>query len=134
MKFRLPAKAFSTAVLTALAPGVAAAASPEPPAAQAVAASASTTLACTAVMTVPRPRQNSTTVVHITGLGARAAVSTLAHYKSTNTRHTAVAGVNRVANIPYLVSRATKGYKVVVQVTASLGTTRWPCSTSFIPS
>ncbi len=130
MKFRLLAMAFSTAMLT-LAPGVAAAA---PPAAQAVAASPSTTLACTAVMTVPRPRQNSTTVVHITGLEARAAVSTLAHYRSTNTRHTAVAGVNRVANVPYLVSRATKGYKVVAQVTASLGTTRWACSTSFIPS
>ena len=89
---------------------------------------------CKASMSVPKPKQNTTTVVRISGVGAAAKVTTVAHYKSTNTKKTATATAKGAASVAYKISRATKGYRVVVAVTAVKGSKHWSCSTAFVPS
>ena len=89
---------------------------------------------CKASMSVPKPKQSTTTVVRVSGVGGGASITTVAHYKSTNTTKTAKATAAGAASVPYKISRATKGYRVVVAVTAVKGSKRWSCSTAFVPS
>jgi hypothetical protein len=90
-------------------------------------------LTCAASMSNPSPADYSTTdvIVH-TGV-AGATVTATAHYKTTDTTHQATADGNGVADIPFRISRATPGYTVDVDITATAhGATRY-CSTSFTP-
>lgn len=111
---------------------------PAPAPAPSTAAPAATTaapaaaLACSASMSNPTPSQYSTTtaVVHTAG---GAAVSATAHYKTTDTTNSGTADSSGVADIPFRISRATKGYTVVVDVTVTLSGRSASCSTSFTP-
>ena len=93
----------------------------------------SASLSCSASMSNASPSDYSTTDV-IVHTSAGAAVTTTAHYKSTDTTHTGTADGSGVATIPYDISRATVGYTVVVDVTVSAGRAAASCSTSFTPS
>lgn len=83
-------------------------------------------------MTDSTPEDNSATdvVVH-TAAGAR--VSATAHYKTTNTSHSTTASGSGRAEIEFLISRATPGYRVVVTVSVSAHGSSGSCSTSFVP-
>jgi hypothetical protein len=91
------------------------------------------TLTCSARMSNSSPTDYSTVDVIVdTGLNG-ASVTATAHYKTTDTTHTRAAGNNGEATIPFHIGRATVGYRVVVDVTASgAGSTR-SCSTAFTP-
>jgi hypothetical protein len=91
------------------------------------------TLTCSARMSNSSPTDYSTVDVIVdTGLNG-ASVTATAHYKTTDTTHTMAAGNSGVATIPFHIARATVGYQVVVDVTASgAGSTR-SCSTAFTP-
>jgi len=91
------------------------------------------TRSCTVSMSVPRPAQYTTTVVRVSGVGGSAKVTTAAHYKTTTNRKQNTASAAGKVSVPYSISRATKGYKVVVNVSATKGSTTWKCSTSFTP-
>jgi hypothetical protein len=95
-------------------------------------ADAAARLACSAHMSNASPVQNSRTDVLITTAGS-AAVTTTAHYKTTNTTHSAAANGQGRADIKYLISRATKGYRVVVTVSVRKGASSGSCTTSFTP-
>ena len=96
-------------------------------------AEASGKLPCTASMSNSRPPQNSTTNVLVKTTAA-ATVTTVAHYKSTNTTNTGRSNGSGRATIPYKISRATRGYRVVVSVTVKKGSVSGSCSTSFTPA
>ena len=96
-------------------------------------APASSTLACSASMTDATPTRYSTTTV-VVRTAAGADVSATAHYKSTSTTHTAVADGSGVARLPFMISGATLGYTVVVDVIATSGSAHATCSTSFTPT
>ncbi len=91
------------------------------------------TKACTATVSVAKPKQYSTVTVRISKLPGSKPVTTVAHYKSTNTKKTARSNSKGQASVAYKISRATVGYKVVVNVTAQSGTQKYACSTSFVP-
>lgn len=97
-------------------------------------AEASSTRSCAAHMTVAHPHHYGTTQVVVTKLAKGAKVTTVAHYKSTNTKKTATATSAGKATTTYRVASATYGRKVPVTVTAVKGSTRWTCSTSFTPA
>jgi ribosomal protein S6 len=78
------------------------------------------------------PTQNSTINV-LVSTSASASVATLAHYKTTATAHTGTANSLGKASIAYRISRATKGYRVVVSVTVRKGSATGTCSTAFVP-
>jgi hypothetical protein len=123
------------ALLTAGAalPAVAAPAVASPAAAAPAAASpASAALPCHASMSNNRPRDYTTIYVkvHTTGY---AAVTTVAHYRTTSHKKTGTAGKRGNAAIGYYISGATPGYKVVVSVRVVRGHRSGSCSTSFIP-
>ena len=59
-----------------------------------------------------------------------AGVSTVAHYKTTNSEHDGTAGSTGTANISFSIGNPSKGYTVVVTVTTTSGQS---CSTSFTP-
>ena len=101
--------------------------------AAAVPADAATKIPCSAHMSNSKPKQNSTTNVLVTTAGS-AAVTTVAHFKTTNTTHKATASKSGKASIAYKVARATKGYKIVVSVTVKKGASTATCSTSFTPA
>ena len=86
---------------------------------------------CTASVSVTRPAQYTTTVVRVSGVGGSAKVATAAQYKTTTNRKQTTASTAGKASVAYYVSGATKGYKVVVNVYATKGSTSWKCSTSF---
>lgn len=90
-------------------------------------------LTCKARVSPSSPSQYSTVTVTVT-TGARATVTATAHYKTTDTTHTGTAGSTGIASIPFKISRATIGYPVLVDVTASLGGRYADCSTSFTPA
>jgi uncharacterized membrane protein YidH (DUF202 family) len=100
------------------------------PTAVATAATAPTR-GCVASVSNPRPVQNSTVVVTVRGVAGGAAVTSVAHFKSTNTTHRFGAAANGTGSTAYPISRATHGYRVVVSVTAAKGSARWSCSTAF---
>jgi len=90
------------------------------------------TLACTARVSDASPAQYSTVDVFV-GTKASAAVIATAHYKTKDTVKTARADGAGTATIAYAISRATKGFRVVVSVVVTLGTARSSCATSFTP-
>ena len=78
------------------------------------------------------PRQYSTDYV-LVSTERSASVRTTAHYKTTVTTHTATANTHGKASVTYRISRATKGYRVVVSVAVRKGSAVGSCSTSFTP-
>lgn len=88
---------------------------------------------CAAKMSISKPRQYSNTVVKVSKVGAKAKVTTTAHYKTTKTKKKATASTKGAANLKYYISGATPGKKVSVTVVAKKGKTTWKCSTSFKP-
>lgn len=103
------------------------------PVALAASPAAAATPSCAVSMSVPRPAQHTTTVVRVSGVGGSAKVTTAAHYKTTTNTKQAIASTKGQASVAYSIASATKGYKVVVSVTATKGSTTWKCSTSFTP-
>jgi hypothetical protein len=74
----------------------------------------------------------TTTIVDVTTAG-HAYVTTVAHYKTTNTSHQAIADGSGLAIVPYRISSATPGRSVPVNVTVVLSARSGACSTSFTP-
>lgn len=95
-------------------------------------ASAAAPLKCHAWMTNARPADYTTIGVRVQ-TASHAKVTTVAHYKTVDTRHTAKAGAGGGATLWYYISRATPGYKVVVTVSSTRGKRHGYCRTSFIP-
>ena len=67
-------------------------------------------------------------------IAAGAAVTAVAQYKTTSHQKSATADAQGGARIPYDMSDATKGYQVVVDVTAARNGATAQCSTSFTPA
>ncbi len=107
-------------------PATAAVATTAAPAAPAAA------LRCHASMSNSRPKDYTTIDVNI-GTVRYAGVTTVAHYKTVNTKHTGKANAKGNAEIGYYISGAKPGYRVNVSVTVTSGRSRGSCSTSFIP-
>ena len=89
-------------------------------------------LPCHASMSNAHPADYTTTTVNVKTV-ADARVITVAHYRTVNTKHRGRANRQGKAHIPYYISGATPGYRVVVDVTV-----KWPhrtgtCKTSFTP-
>jgi len=104
---------------TALTGGVAMAAAAKP-------------LACSASMSNTHPADYTYTSVRV-HTGNFAAVTTVAHYRTTNTTHHGTAGHKGNVSISYYISGATPGYKVKVSVSVKKGSRTGSCSTSFTP-
>lgn len=97
----------------------------------AVAGSVAAPKACKATVSNAAPQQYSKVTVTVTGLGSGAKVTTSAKYKTTTNKKTATASAKGKATTVYSIGRATKGFRVVVSVTAKKGSTTWNCSTAF---
>jgi len=98
----------------------------------AVAAPRAKPLPCQASVSHAHPADYTTTDVRVhTADFAR--VTTVAHYRTTATKHHAKAGRKGNATIPYYISGATPGYTVKVSVSVVKGTRTGSCSTSFTP-
>ncbi len=109
-----------TAAGTLIAPGIASAAPMHKP------------LPCHASMSNAHPAQYTTTVVNVKSV-ADARITTVAHYRTVNREHHGRANKQGKAGIPYYISGATPGFRVIVDVTV-----KWPhrtgsCQTSFTP-
>ncbi|MBT0994437.1 hypothetical protein KIN34_09075 [Cellulomonas sp. DKR-3] len=91
------------------------------------------TKSCAASVSTTSPRQYTYVGVNVSRLSSGAKVKTVAHYKTTNTTKTATASSSGKAALSYYISGATVGYRVYVDVTATKGSTRWTCRTSFTP-
>jgi hypothetical protein len=89
-------------------------------------------LPCSASMSNSHPRQYTTIKVNV-HTAAFAGVTTVAHYRTTNTKHHGTAGRRGNVSISYYISGATPGYKVKVSVSVVKGSRRGSCSTSFTP-
>jgi hypothetical protein len=89
-------------------------------------------LRCHASMSNSRPKDYTTTYVNVSSV-RYADVTTVAHYKTVNTKHTGKANAQGNAKIGYYISGATPGYRVNVNVTVTSGRSRGTCSTFFIP-
>ena len=89
-------------------------------------------LRCHASMSNSRPKDYTTIYVNV-GTVRYAGVTTVAHYKTVNRKHTGKANAGGNAKIRYYISGATPGYRVKVSVTVTSGSSRGTCSTSFIP-
>lgn len=98
----------------------------------AVPAHAAGRLRCTARMSDATPARYSNTYV-LVHTAAAASVRTSAHYKTTTTTKTGTADRSGNAQLGYDISRATKGYRVVVTVTVRKGSRQAGCATSFVP-
>ena len=128
-------KRYARGTLAALAAPLAAAAMfMAPPATAAVATTAApaAALRCHASMSNSRPKDYTTIYVDV-GTVRYAGVTTIAHYKTVNRKHTGKANGKGNAKIGYYISGATPGYRVNVRVTVTSGRSRGTCSTSFIP-
>ena len=101
-------------------------------AASATTAAPAAALRCHASMSSSRPRDYTTTYVNV-GTIRYANVTTVAHYKTVNRKHTGMANAMGNAKIGYSISGAKPGYQVNVSVTVTSGRSRGSCSTSFIP-
>ena len=95
-------------------------------------AAPATPLPCSASMSNNHPKDFTSTKVRV-HTGTFAAVKTVAHYRTTNTPHHAVAGRKGNVSIRYIIKGATPGYKVKVSVTVKKGSRTGSCSTSFTP-
>jgi hypothetical protein len=91
------------------------------------------TKACAVRLSTTTPAQYSTVYVYVTKVPAAVPVVSVAKYKTTSTKKTAVSNSKGAATLSYAISRATPGYKVVVNVTAQKGTQKYACSTAFTP-
>jgi hypothetical protein len=89
-------------------------------------------LPCAAHMSNASPKRNSRTDVLVT-TSASATVTTVAHYKSTNTTHSVKATAKGQADLKYDISRATKNYRVKVTVSVKKGASVGSCTTYFTP-
>ena len=98
----------------------------------AAAAPASAPLPCQASMSNNHPADYTTTYVRVRTTG-RAAVTTVAHYKTTSHKKTGTAGIRGNASIGYYISGATPGYRVVVSVHVAHDGRSGNCSTWFTP-
>jgi hypothetical protein len=117
------------AVITTAAAGSLAAALTDGAAA---AATHVTALPCSASMSNSHPRDYTTIKVNV-HTAAFAGVTTVAHYRTTNTKHHGTAGRRGNVSISYYISGATPGYKVKVSVSVVKGSRHGSCSTSFTP-
>lgn len=95
-------------------------------------ASTANGLRCRTWMSNNRPRDYTTIYVRVSTV-RYAGITTVAHYKTVNRRHTGKANARGNANIPYYISGATPGYRVVVSVTVKSGSRHGSCWTAFIP-
>ena len=120
----LVAASAAIAVLVATGPAWAASAATATP--------ASAPLPCHASMSNYHPKDYTSTYVHV-HTTAYAAVTTVAHYKTVNRKHTGKAGAKGNATIRYYISGATPGYRVVVSVRVVKGSRSGSCSTWFTP-
>jgi len=102
-------------------------------AAPAAQASVPKTKACVVKVSSSKPVQYSTVSVTVSQVPASVTVTTVAKYKTTNTKKTAKASTKGIAVTKYGISRATPNYRVNVTVTAQKGTQKYACSTSFVP-
>jgi hypothetical protein len=89
-------------------------------------------LPCHATMSNRHPADFTTTTVRVRSV-AKAKVTTTAHYRTTDTTHHGRTNRHGRAGIPYDISGATAGFRVVVDVTV-----KWPhrsgrCRTAFTP-
>jgi hypothetical protein len=87
---------------------------------------------CHASMSNAHPADYTTTVVNVKSV-ADVKITTTAHYRTVNRVHHGRANRQGKAGIPYYISGATPGFRVIVDVTV-----RWPhsqgnCKTSFTP-
>jgi len=89
-------------------------------------------MSCSAAVSNSQPADYSTVDITVR-TAAGAAVTTVAHYKTTSHSESAVADASGVATIGYYISGATPGYRVLVSVTVTSGRSRGTCSKSFIP-
>lgn len=89
---------------------------------------------CSASVSVVHPRARSSEIIRVGRIGAGVRVTARAKYKTTVTTRTANSTKAGTASVLFHVGRPTKGYRVVVNVTATKGNTSWACSTSFVPS
>ena len=105
---------------------------PASAASAAITAPASAPLPCRATMSNYHPKDYTTTYVRV-HTAAYAAVTTVAHYRTVNRKHTGKAGAKGNASIAYRISGATPGYKVVVSVRVVKGSRSGSCSTWFTP-
>jgi hypothetical protein len=89
-------------------------------------------LPCSASMSNSHPKQYTTVKVNV-HTAAFAGVTTVAHYRTTSTKHHGTAGRRGNVSISYYISGATPGYKVNVSVSVVKGSRHGACSTSFTP-
>jgi hypothetical protein len=89
-------------------------------------------LACHASMSNKHPADFTTTDVKVRTV-AHAYVTTVAHCKTVNRTHHRRANASGRATVPYEISGATVGRKVVVDVYVSRPGRKGKCSTSFTP-
>ena len=98
----------------------------------AASASPARALPCHASMSNYRPADYTTTDVRVR-TAPRARVTTTAHYRTVNRTHYRTASATGHATVPYYISGATPGYRVVVDVSVRKGTRTGHCRTSFTP-
>jgi hypothetical protein len=124
-------RAFSQVIAITGLGVMAVASTPITPAA-ANAAPTSKPLPCHASMSNAHPADYTTTTVNVKSL-ADVRITTVAHYRTVNRVHHGRANARGKAGIPYYISGATPGFRVIVDVTV-----KWPhrtgtCQTSFVP-
>lgn len=90
-------------------------------------------LSCTASMSDPHPADYATTDVLVHTGRAGASVTATAHYKTTDTTHSAQASGNGDADITFHISRATPGFTVYVDIAVTAQGETTFCSTFFTP-
>jgi hypothetical protein len=98
----------------------------------ATAAPTSKPLPCHTSMSNAHPADFTTTTVNVKSV-ADVRITTVAHYRTVNRVHHGRADNQGKAGIPYYISGATPGFRVIVDVTV-----KWPhrtgtCQTSFVP-
>jgi hypothetical protein len=113
-----------TALLAVATPAVSASAAP--------AAAHTTKVPCRAWMSNSKPKDYTKVTVWVV-TSAHAAVATVAHYRTTQTKHSGWANAKGDAGIAYYISGATPGYRVKVSVSVASGRHVGGCSTSFTP-
>lgn len=90
------------------------------------------TLRCGATVSSRSPADYTTVDVYVR-TAAGASVTAVAHYKTSDSRKTAVADRAGQATVAYYISGAAPRYTVTVDVTASSASRTATCSTSFTP-
>ncbi|MFY9888057.1 MAG: hypothetical protein WAK71_07085 [Streptosporangiaceae bacterium] len=122
------ARLSAAAVITAAAAAPVSLALPSTAASAAPAAA----LACHASMSNNHPADYTTTDVRVRTT-AHSYVTTVAHYRTVSRKYHRHASAAGKATVPYYISGATPGYRVVVKVYVSKAGRKGTCSTSFTP-